>query len=43
VSVNALAGTVLTLGGEVDVQTLCGEAYQHYPTLALQGTITELP
>ena len=43
VSVNAVAGTVLTLGGEVDVQTVCGEIYQHYPTLALQGTITVLP
>ena len=25
-----------------DVRTICGEEYQHYPNLALLGTITEL-
>jgi hypothetical protein len=28
------------VGGEADVRSICGEAYQHYPRLALQGTIT---
>jgi hypothetical protein len=31
---------LFTLGGEADAQTVCGEAYQHYPRLALRGTIT---
>ena len=28
------------VGGEADARSICGEAYQHYPRLALQGTIT---
>jgi hypothetical protein len=31
---------LFVVGGEADVRSICGEEYQHYPRLALQGTIT---
>ena len=31
---------LFVVGGEADVRRVCGEQYQHYPRLALVGTIT---
>ena len=33
---------LFVVGGEADARTICGEEYQHYPRLALQGTITKV-
>ena len=38
---NVRGNKIFTIGGECDVRVICGEAYQHYPNLALVGTITE--
>ena len=31
---------IFTMGGEADARNICGMQYQHYPTLAMLGTIT---
>eukprot|EP01052_Picozoa_sp_SAG31_P036455 SAG31_NODE_4554_length_3143_cov_24.683640_2_plen_534_part_00 len=36
---NILGNQIFTVGGEADVRTICGEEYQHYPRLAVLGTI----
>jgi len=33
---------IFTMGGEADARSMCGSQYQHYPTLALLGTIVPL-
>ena len=33
---------IFTVGGEADARNVCGSRYQHYPTLALLGTIAEV-
>jgi len=37
---NLRGDKLFTVGGEADVRTICGESYQHYPRLALLGTVT---
>eukprot|EP01046_Picozoa_sp_COSAG06_P043045 COSAG06_NODE_5579_length_3390_cov_9.053024_5_plen_66_part_00 len=37
---NARGIKIFTIGGECDERRICGEVYQHYPTLALVGTMT---
>ena len=39
---NVRGDKIFTIGGECDVRVICGEQYQHYPNLALMGTITQL-
>ena len=39
---NVRGNKIFTIGGECDERTICGKLYQHYPTLALVGTMTAL-
>eukprot|EP01047_Picozoa_sp_COSAG01_P061683 COSAG01_NODE_7739_length_3077_cov_31.188046_3_plen_157_part_00 len=37
---NVRGNKIFTIGGECDERRICGELYQHYPTLALIGTMS---